>query len=100
MDPQTLAEVMEATWPPSAWQSFGPFLVRDGQGGGKRVSAATVEGPWQQDDLVRAEAAMGAHALFLIRAGDEVLDDALAARGYRVVDSVIDVVAPVAEFIE
>jgi len=99
MDPQTLAEVMEATWPPSAWQSCGPFLVRDGQGGGKRVSAATVEGPWQQDDLVRAEAAMGAHALFLIRAGDEVLDDALAARGYRVVDPVIAYAAPVADLI-
>jgi GNAT superfamily N-acetyltransferase len=89
MDPQTLAEVMEATWPPAARQSCGPFLLRDGQGGGKRVSAATVEGPWQQDDLIRAEAAMGAHALFLIRAGDEFLDAALAARGYRVVDPVI-----------
>ena len=99
MDPQTLAEVMEATWPPSARQSCGPFLVRDGQGGGKRVSAATVDGPWQQDDLVRAEAAMGAHALFLIRAGDEVLDDALAARGYRVIDPVIAYAVPVADLI-
>jgi GNAT superfamily N-acetyltransferase len=90
---------MEATWPPAARQSCGPFLLRYGQGGGKRVSAATVEGPWQQDDLIRAEAAMGAHALFLIRAGDEFLDAALAARGYRVVDPVIAYEALVADLI-
>ena len=60
MDPQTLAEVMEATWPPAKRQPCGPFLLREGEGGGKRVSAATVEAPWLQDDLTRAEAEMGA----------------------------------------
>ena len=99
MDPQTLAEVMEATWPPAARHPCGPFLLRDGNGGGKRVSAATVEGPWQQEDLTRAEAAMGVHPLFLIRAGDGALDEALAARGYRVVDPVIAYAAPVADLI-
>lgn len=94
LDPGSLAEVMEATWPPAAYVSCGPFLLRDGQGGGKRVSAATVEGAWTEGDLARAEAAMAA-PLFLIRAGDEALDAALAARGYHVVDPVLAYSAPV-----
>ena len=99
MDPQTLAEVMEATWPPAACHPCGPFLLREGKGGGKRVSAATVEGPWQQEDLTLAEAEMGVDPLFLIRAGDGALDEALAARGYRVVDPVIAYEAPVGDLI-
>ncbi|NEY92275.1 GNAT family N-acetyltransferase [Tabrizicola oligotrophica] len=94
VDPAILAEVMEATWPPAARQACGPFMLRDGRGGGKRVSAATVEGPWTAGDLVRAEAAMDA-PLFLIRAGDEVLDAALAERGYRSIDPVTAYAAPV-----
>ena len=90
------AEVMEATWPPAAHIPCGPFLLRDGQGGGKRVSAATVEAAWSAADLDRAEAAMAA-PLFLIREGDDALDAALAARGYKVVDPVLAYVAPVDE---
>lgn len=93
-DPGSLAEVMEATWPPAACVSCGPFLLRDGQGGGKRVSAATVEGAWTEGDLARAEAAMDA-PLFLIRAGDAALDAALDARGYHVIDPVLAYSAPV-----
>lgn len=94
MDQKTLAEVMEATWPSASCTRCGPFVLRDGQGGGKRVSAATVEGPWSEADLDRAETAMSA-PLFLIRAGDEALDAALAARGYEVVDPVQAYAAPV-----
>ncbi|WP_430465871.1 GNAT family N-acetyltransferase [Tabrizicola sp.] len=91
--------LMEATWPPATVQPCGPFWLRDGQGGGKRVSAATVEGDWQEADLDRAEAAMGERPLFLIRAGDERLDSTLAARGYAVIDPVIAYAAPVADLI-
>ncbi len=94
LDPVELTEVMEATWPPAARWACGPFLVRDGKGGGKRVSAATVDGPWSDTDLTRAEAAMAA-PLFLIRAGDEALDAALEARGYQVIDPVLAYSAPV-----
>jgi GNAT superfamily N-acetyltransferase len=97
LDPATLAEVMEATWPPAACVPCGPFVLRDGQGGGKRVSAATVEGPWDAADLARAEAAMGAQRLFLIRDGEDALDAALQAKGYSVVDPVVAYVAPVAD---
>lgn len=99
IDAKTLAAVMEATWPPASRQQCGPFLLRDGQGGGKRVSAATVEGPWDAADLDQAERTMAAgkdRPLFLIREGDEALDMALDARGYRVVDPVLAYGAPAA----
>jgi GNAT superfamily N-acetyltransferase len=94
MTPAALAAVMEATWPPaSAWR-LGPFTLRDGAGGGKRVSAASCDGDWSEPDLQAAEAAM-TEPLFLIRAGDALLDTALAKRGYRVVDPVVAYAAPV-----
>ena len=93
-----LAEVMEATWPPAARIPCGPFLLRDGQGGGKRVSAATVEGAWTAADLSHAEAAMAA-PLFLIREGDQALDSTLEARGYKVIDPVLAYAAPVDQLI-
>lgn len=83
---------MEATWPAAAIQSAGPWLIRDGQNGGKRVSAATAEAGWQAADIPLAEAAMltlGQPPLFLIRAGEEALDGVLNAQGYRMLDPVV-----------
>ena len=88
MTPEALAGALEATWPPARRWQVGPFCLRDGAGGGKRVSAATVEGPWHEADLTAAEAAM-AERLFMIRAEDTALDAALAGRGYRVIDPVV-----------
>jgi GNAT superfamily N-acetyltransferase len=99
--PEALYRVMEATWPPAATFLAGPFCLRDGQGGGKRVSAATAEGPWAEGDIARAEegmAALGQEPLFQVRAGEAALDTALAARGYRIVDPVVGYAAPVAAF--
>lgn len=98
MDPATLAKVMEATWPPAACIPCGPFLLRDGQGGGKRVSAATAQAVWQDADLDRAEAAMES-PLFLIRHGDEALDAVLGRRGYKIVDPVLAYAGPVANIV-
>lgn len=92
LSPEVLAQVMEATWPPAQAVRVGPWTIRDGAGGGKRVSAATAEGDWTEADLPLAEAAMAAQgepALFAIRDGEAALDAALAARGYRVVDPVV-----------
>lgn len=86
---------MEATWPPAATRRAGPFVLREGAGGGQRVSATTAEGAWDIAALLAAEAAM-ARPLFLIRPGDEALDAALEARGYRIVDPVLAYAAPVA----
>ncbi|MBE0555377.1 MAG: GNAT family N-acetyltransferase [Rhodobacteraceae bacterium] len=95
MTPAQLFHAMEATWPPAAHHPLGPFLLRDGAGGGKRVSAASAEGPWTDADLTAAEAAM-AEPLFLIRPGDEALDAALAERGYQRIDPVVAYAAPAA----
>lgn len=95
MRPALLAEVMEATWPPARHWRLGPFTLRDGAGGGKRVSAASADGPFTVDDLDAAVAAMP-ESLALIRPGDDALDTALETRGWRVVDPVVAYAAPVA----
>lgn len=95
MTPETLAEVMEATWPPLSRRTLGPFTLRDGAGGGKRVSAASLEGPFTEADLAALEAAMP-EPLMLVRAGEDTLDAALDARGWRIVDPVVAYAAPVA----
>lgn len=92
MTPETLSAVMEATWPPARALPGPGFVLRDGAGGGKRVSAATALPDWTIADLTGAESGMratGQDPLFLIRNGDQMLDDALQARGYAVVDPVM-----------
>ncbi len=93
MTPDQLAEVMEATWPPAQSWRDGPFLMRDGAGGGKRVSAASVLGKWTEADLATLDAM--AEPLVLIRETDADLDAALDARGWRIVDPVVAYAAPV-----
>ena len=98
-DLATLHAAAEATWPPARRSRVGPVTIRDGAGGGKRVSAATATGTVTQGDLDRAEAAMrdaGQVPLFQLRAGDEALDALLAARGYAMIDPVNIQLAPVA----
>lgn len=94
MTPEAFLQAMEATWPPARDWREGAFRLRDGLGGGKRVSAATVEGDWTGADLDRLEAAP--EPLVLIREGDERLDRALEARGWRIVDPIVAYSAPVA----
>ncbi len=98
MTPDTLATVMEATWPPARLWQMGPFLMRDGAGGGKRVSAASLAAngaaAWTETDLAALEATP--EPLVLIRAADTALDAALAARGWQVIDPVVAYAAPVA----
>lgn len=86
----TLA-LLDATWPAAAYSRAGGFTIREGLGGGSRVSAATTEAAFPQTDLVAAEAAqsaLGQSPLFMIRNGQEALDRALEMRGYRVKDPV------------
>ena len=92
MTPEDLAAVMEATWPAARVWRQGPFLCRDGAGGGKRVSAASSAGDWTEADLDALD-----RGLVLVREGETALDRALAARGWRMVDPVVAYAAPVAE---
>ena len=90
-DAQTLYDVVEHTWPCAGHQGVGPFTVREGKGGGKRVSAATADARFSTDDIPAAEEAMralGQPLLFQIREGDSALDSALAHLGYDIIDDV------------
>jgi len=90
-DAQTLYDVCEATWPPASVREASGWVIRDGAGGGKRVSAATAVCRGDQPEIARAEAemtALGQPLLFMIRDGEAALDTALAARGYDIIDPV------------
>lgn len=92
--------VIEATWPPASQHITGPWIIREGQGGGSRVSATLARQPVRADELALAEDAMralGQPKLFMIRAGDAALDALLANAGYAVFDPVNLYLAPVAD---
>ena len=60
--------------------------MREGRGGGKRVSSVSAVRDWEPDDIPLAEAALaklGQEPLFQLRNGEAALDAELAARGYR-----------------
>ncbi|SMX30716.1 GNAT family N-acetyltransferase [Actibacterium lipolyticum] len=93
-------KVAEATWPPASTQRIGPWMIRDGQGGGKRVSAATAEAAVQPADLGQAETAMealGQTPLFMVRNGEDALDQLLENAGYEVIDPVAVYAIPISE---
>jgi len=97
-DASRLYDVCEGTWPPARVWTEGPWTLRDGAGGGKRVSAATAWGDVTDGDVSTAEVAMrsmGMLPLFMIRAGEDKLDAVLDARGYARIDEVMLYVAPV-----
>ena len=87
-----LNDAMEPTWPAATTHRLGPWLLRRGDGGGKRVSAASALGDVGPGDLARAEMAMadmGQAPLFVIRPADQALDLLLDRAGYSVVDPVL-----------
>ena len=93
-----LYEVCEHTWPAARRWRDGVWTLRDGQGGGKRVSAATANGPVTKADVLSGEAAMkqiGQDPLFMIREGEEALDGLLEEMGYQIIDPVILYILPI-----
>jgi ribosomal protein S18 acetylase RimI-like enzyme len=90
----------EATWPAAEVKILGPWLIRNGAEGGKRVLATTVISGFSDEAIADAEMAMIAlkqPKLFMIREGDDVLDLALAERGYDVIDPVLLYAGPIAK---
>ncbi|KAA8607655.1 acetyltransferase [Salipiger aestuarii] len=93
-----LYDAIDGTWPCVRAVTAGPWMLREGGGGGKRVSCATASGHWTADDLAAAESAMrllGQQPLFMIREGEMALDAALDTAGYHLIDPVNLWVAPV-----
>lgn len=98
-----LFQAMDATWAPAEMLEFGPWTLRQGKGGGKRVSAATTESLVTEDDITKAEAAMrdmGQDPIFMIQNDGDALDGMLASLGYRIVDPVLIYVAPAEKIAE
>ncbi|KMK65344.1 N-acetyltransferase [Puniceibacterium sp. IMCC21224] len=99
-DLSQLYAVTEATWPAATQQETPVFTLRNGAGGGKRVSAATARPGWTPDDIPAAAdamRAMGQDPLFMLRAGEDALDQALADAGYVVIDPVHALICPIAQ---
>lgn len=97
MTPDALTQLMDETWPAASMQTVGPWVIREGKGGGQRVTAASAMQGVSGADLELAENAMqalGQSPLFLIRATDAALDAALDARGYRLHDPVVAYASP------
>lgn len=93
MTPATIdwTRIIDSTWPAAQIIQHHKFTIREGQGGGSRVSAATANRALSDEDLSAAEQAMRAMdqpCLFMIRPGEEALDQQLEVRGYRVLDPV------------
>ncbi|QPM91794.1 GNAT family N-acetyltransferase [Pseudooceanicola algae] len=87
-----LMDVVDGTWPAAEILRDGPWTLRRGAGGGKRVSAASTDRPVTDAQIDRAEAglaAWGQPPLFRLTDRDLALDAALAARGYDVIDPVL-----------
>ncbi len=79
--------LLAATWPPAGTREAGGFLLRRGEGGGRRVSSALLTA--QEWSVEAAEAAMeswGQRPCFQIWPGEEGLDADLAQRGYGLCD--------------
>lgn len=84
--------VIDATWSAPATHVVGPFQVREGQGGGQRVSAATTKSSVSEREINTAAQAMrdlGQAPLFMVRGDQSVFDAQLADLGYDVNDPVV-----------
>ena len=97
-DAGRLMAALDATWPALKTDRQDGWVLRDGAGGGKRVSAAS---PLRDDAPVEvAQAWMRAHGqtpLFRLGAPDSTLDAVLTGRGYRLLDPTRIYAGPVAE---
>lgn len=97
---QDIYEVLEATWPAARRVTDGPWVIREGCGGGKRVSAATTDETITPEDLRTMETAMerlSQPPLVMVRDGKEKLDTILADAEYKREDPTYFYAAPVKE---
>lgn len=84
-----LTRLIDATWPAAERVEVGPFTLRRGAGGGKRISAATASGPVTEADIAAAEQAMdgrGQQAMFAVGADQSEFDRMLVERAYLTLD--------------
>ena len=85
-----LFAVLEATWPAASMTRHKGWTLRNGAGGGKRVSATTMDDPSADLGAVRDQ------PLFMVRGSQDDLDTKLDAAGYAVVDPTLLYTCPIA----
>jgi GNAT superfamily N-acetyltransferase len=93
---ERILAAVEATWPARRVDHLPGWLVRDGGGGGKRVSSASATR--EDADIAAmeaAQAALGQPPLVMVLPHQTLLDQRLDAMGYRLVDPVSAYVAPI-----
>lgn len=93
-DNERLMAATDATWAPAEMLDFGGWRLRSGagEGGGKRVSAASPLGGPAAAAVEDAEAVMrhwGQPGLFRLTPADAALDAELEGRGYALIDPVV-----------
>jgi len=78
LPPQRYFDALTATWAPLNVNAHGAFLIQSGGGGGKRVSAATLNSETvEQSDILSASEAMqslGQNSLFMLRPEEAEFD--------------------------
>ena len=95
-DETRLLAALEATWPPASVDetTVPGWRLRDGAGGGKRVSSAVSLGGRDFEAAAEAMRARGERPLIQVPGSDEALDRALEAAGWEVVDPTVLMVGP------
>ncbi|RYH10966.1 N-acetyltransferase [Tropicimonas sp. IMCC6043] len=100
-DAAELLAAGEATWPAARRLDIPGWRIRDGAGGGQRVSSATALGRAPSVPAMEAaQARLGQVPLVMVRPDETTLDAALDAAGYRIKDPVTIYLAPVAALAE
>lgn len=97
-DEARLMQALEATWPPASVDetSVPGWRLRDGAGGGKRVSAAFSLGSMDIEAVAAAMRAKGERPLVQVPGSAQGLDTQLAAAGWSVVDPTLLMIAEAA----
>lgn len=95
-DIPTLFAALDATWPAAEVRDVGGWRVRRGDGGGGRVSAATMlGGPRDFTAMEAVHSAWGQVPRVMVRPGEaEVLDPELDAAGYGAPEPTAVLIAP------
>lgn len=84
---ETLYEVLDFTWPSVTTELHHGWQIKNGSGGGKRVSAAIQNSPTAKVEVAeKLMNALGQKKLFMIREGNEILDYKLHKLGYKLID--------------
>ena len=82
---------VDATWPAAGVHHTGKWVIREGRGGGQRVSAASTTQTVTAADVAEAEAtmaALGQSPVFTVQGDQPDLDGLLNSLGYLIKDPV------------